>query len=209
MRAVNQHAEQEAHSTLKSPLLFGVLQDLEPDTRIEIMDLAPANAALLDYFSQFHCKLHLPGCRDELLGLGSHGNENEEDEVEPPLSHKLQSLMPLHDSDRSVLNLLLLWDLTNYLEQSVLTALIEHLSPYISEHTILHTYIHTRQTMPEQPGDYHLSPQHHVTFDLSTQWTAPSPMYHQALLNKVFSPFRVSRGMLLANGFQEYILRTA
>jgi len=32
-------------------------------------------------------------------------------------------------------------------------------------------------------------------------------MYYQELLHKLLSPFRIERGMLLANGLQEYILR--
>lgn len=202
MRSVKQRAEQEAHYTLTSPLLFGVLQALEPDTRVEVMELAPANCALLDYFSQFPAKLFLPGCRNELLGLGT-----SESEAGPPLSQTLQRLIPLQERDRHSLKLLLLWDLTNYLEKSVLSALIEHLSPLFSKLTVLHTYIHTRQTMPALPGDYRLAAGQTVMVDMPAPWTAPSPVYHQALLNKVLSPFRVERGMLLANGFQEYILR--
>ena len=70
MRAVNQHAEQETRYQLKSPLLFGALQSLDPETRVQVLDLAPANAALLDYFSQFHCKLYLPPLMLQIIALG-------------------------------------------------------------------------------------------------------------------------------------------
>ena len=33
------------------------------------------------------------------------------------------------------------------------------------------------------------------------------PMYYQERLHKLFAPFRVDRGMLLANGLQEYVMR--
>ena len=201
MRAVNQHAEQETHYRLKSPLLFGVLQALEPETRVEVLDLAPANADLLDYFSQYHCKLHLPGCRDELLTLGM-----TDDEANRPLPREFNRLIPLQNGGTSTLDIVLLWDLPNYLDKQVLSALITYLTPHVTNHTVLHTYIHTRQTMPEQPGDYRLSLENNVLVDMPAIGNASSPMYYQELLHKVFAPFRVKRGMLLANGLQEYIL---
>jgi hypothetical protein len=203
MRAVNRHTGQETRYNLNSPLLFGVLQALDPETRVDILDLAPANANMLDYFAQSHCKLHLPACRDELLTL-----RLTEDEVEPPLSRVFETCLPLPDSDNNPLDLLLLWDLPNYLDKQVLSALITYLAPYTGKRTVLHTYIHTRQSMPAQPGDYRLTLEKNVLVDMPAAWTATSPMYYQELLHKILAPFRVERGMLLANGLQEYILRT-
>lgn len=202
MRAVNQAAEQETRYRMNSPLLFGVLQALDPESRVDILDLAPVNADLLEYFSQYHCKLHLPACRDELLTLCI-----KDDEVDRSLSREFKRSIPLPDSDNNTLDLLLLWDLPNYLDKQVLSALITYLAPYTSKRTVLHTYIHTRQSMPAQPGDYRLTSEKNVLVDMPAAWTAISPMYYQELLHKVFAPFRVERGMLLANGLQEYILR--
>lgn len=201
MRSVNQPAEQETRYQLNSPLLFGVLHSFATDSCIEVLDLAPANTCLLDYFSQYHCLLHLPGCRDELLAF--HFN----DEEEPPIASVLKRCLPMHNSKQGALDILLLWDLPNYLHIGVLSALISHLTRNFSERTVIHTYIHTRQTMPERPGVYTLAQDKHVTVEMQTAWTAKSPMYYQELLHKVFAPFRVDRGMLLANGLQEYILR--
>jgi len=203
MRAVNSVAEQEACYRMNSPLLFGVLQALDPDSRVELLDLAPSNANLLDYCSQYHCKLHLPGCRDELLRL--HDTEGENQTL---LSDVFKRCIPLHSRDPHTLDLLLLWDLPNYLDKPVLSAFIAHLMPYVDSGTVLHTYIHTRQTMPEYPGNYRLTQENTVMVEMSAAWNVSSPAYYQELMNKVFAPFRVDRGMLLANGMQEYILRT-
>ncbi len=202
MRAVNQPAEQETSYSLKSPLLFGVLQDLEPDIRIDVLDLNPAYPGILEFFSQYHCKLYLPGSKDQLLAV-----QPDEEEEDNTLTGKIESCFPLQADRQNAFNLVLLWDLPNYLDQRVLPALIEYLASQADEHTILHSYIHTRQTMPAQPGDYRLTPEQTVRVNLPAPWTASSPAYHQAMLNKLFSPFRVTRGMLLANGLQEYILR--
>jgi hypothetical protein len=202
MRAVKPLAEQETRYSMNSPLLFGVLQALDSESRVDILGLTPANADLLDYFSQYHCKLHLPGCRDELLLLRvTDGEEN------PPWSEVFKKFIPLPNSDNDTLDLVLLWDLPNYLDKPVLSALIAYLAPHVSKRTVLHTYIHTRQSMPAQPGDYSLTREKNVMVEMPAAWNASSPMYYQELLHKIFTPFRVDRGMLLANGLQEYILR--
>jgi len=200
MRAVNQPAEQETRYLLNSPLLFGVLQSLDAEALVCVLDLAPVNGQLLEYFSAYHCKLILPGYRDALLAL-----RPPEDESQPPLASVLASELPLPQS--APLDLILLWDLPNYLDKDVLTALITYLLPHVDDHTVLHMYLHTRQRMPSQPGDYRLSPEQAVMVELSALGTATSPKYYQELLHKIVAPFRIARGMLLGNGLQEYILR--
>jgi hypothetical protein len=202
MRAVNQLTEQESRYSFKSPLLFGVLQALDPETRIEVLDLASANTDSIDFFSRYHCKLYLPGCRTELLR-----HENTDDTTMESWSHRFENCLSWPSHSHPSLDLILLWDLPNYLDKHVLADFIKYLGPYCTQHTLLHTFIHTRQTMPVTPGDYRLMSDLTVLAELNSSWNATSPMYYQELLHKIFAPFRVDRGMLLANGLQEYILR--
>jgi hypothetical protein len=201
MRAVISLAEQETRYAMNSPLLFGVLQALDPESRAEVLDLAPANAELLDYFAAYRCKLHLPGCRDALLK-----HRIAEDATEYSLSAVFNSLVPFADDDNNSLDLILLWDLPNYLDKRILSAFVDYLMPRLDHASVLHTYIHTRQNMPEYPGEFRLTQNDSIMVDMPAAWSAHSPMYYQELLHKVFAPFRVIRGMLLANGLQEYIL---
>ena len=200
MRAAGLHAGQQTRYDMNSPLLSGVLAALEEDARVEVLDLTPANAGLLEYFARYHCKLYLPACRDALCQVPA----GEPDELEK-IPQILQRLLPLRAQDG--LDLLLLWDLPNYLHREVLKGLIRHLLPQLSRGAVLHTYIHTRQTMPQQPGNFTLTADGKVSVDLAGQGTLASPMYYQELLHKLLDPFRVERGMLLANGLQEYVLR--
>ena len=200
MRAVNQPAGQETHYRLNSPLLFGALQSLDPEARLGILDLAPANGQLLAYFSTQHCKFILPGCRDALLALRSTGVEGQ-----PPLAEVIARHLPLLQQE--TLDVILLWDLPNYLDKAVLSALIAHLVPHVHERSVLHLYLHTRQVMPAHPGEFRLGNDAVVLVELAAPWTATSPMYYQESLHRLVAPFRIERGMLLANGLQEYFLR--
>lgn len=202
MRAASLHATQQSCYEMNSPLLFGVLAALEEDVRVGVLDLIPAHAGLLEYFARYHCKLFLPGCRDALCALPA---DEPEETAKLPGALKQLLLLPPHATP--VLDMLLLWDLPNYLQRDVLMALINHLLPYLSPRAVLHTYIHTRQSMPQQPGSFSLTPDEKVSVDLTGQWDRTSPMYYQEILHKLLAPLRVERGMLLANGLQEYILR--
>lgn len=202
MRSVNQGNGQESHYHLNSPLLFAALTALDPEIRVDVLDLTPAMPEHLDYFRDYAVRLELPGCDTELL------KNREEEELESgKLIRLIKQLIPETAKTQKPLDAILLWDLPNYLHKKMLSALIQYLLPRTNQSSLIHTYIHTRQSMPEQPAKYSLLQDNKVLVDIDTDWTARSPMYYQELLHKVFDPFRVERGMLLANGMQEYILR--
>jgi len=205
MREVKQLAEQETRYSINSPLLFGVLSALDPETRFNVLDLSPANPELVEYFSGYRCKLVLPGCRDELLDL----KPDEEDASKPTIETEINASLPSRAAGELPLNLILLWDLPNFLDKRVLRALAAQLAERCDHNTVLHTYIHTRQNMPDQPADYRLMPDNHILVDIAGTWNTPCPMYYQEMLHKLLAPFRIVRGMLLSNGLQEYILRPA
>jgi len=208
MREVRQLAEQEERYSINSPLLFGALAALDPEKRIEVMDLSPANPQLIEYFNQYHCKLYLPACRDALLELTSRNQAAEtEDEAKPVLDAEVRSCLQTGTEINMPLNVILLWDLPNYLDKRVLSELIAQLAKFSDPNTVLHIYIHTRQSMPDRPADYRLMPDNRIMAKMPGQWHTDCPMYYQELLHKVMAPFRVVRGMLLSNGLQEYILR--
>ena len=202
LQTINQGNAQESRYQLNSPLLFAALSALDPEKRVDMLDLTPAMPEHLDYFRDYAVRLELPGCGAELL------KPRDEDELDnEPLERLCKRLIPSPANSQKPLDVILLWDLPNYLDKRVLSALIQYLLPRTDRHSLIHTYIHTRQSMPAQPAEYRLSQDNKVQVDIDSEWTARSPMYYQELLHKVFKPFRVERGMLLANGMQEYILR--
>lgn len=202
MRAVNQGTGQESRYHLNSPLLFAALSALDPETRVDLLDLTPATPEHLSYFRDYAVRLELPGCHASLL------EKREEEELEnEKLDNLFERLMPSPAASNKPLDIILLWDLPNYLDKKIVSALIQYLLPRTGVHTLIHTYIHTRQSMPAHPAEYRLLQENKVLVDIDSDWSAKSPMYYQELLHKVFKPFRVERGMLLSNGMQEYIFR--
>ena len=146
--------------------------------------------------------MYLPSCRDALQGICL-----EELDTEHKLNRALIKILGFRKQDKISLDLLLLWDLPNYLDGKVLRAIIEYLLPHCSDDAILHIYIHTRERMPVKPGTYTIGSSNKVCVKRNSSEKTQSPMYYKESLQKALSPFLVQRGVLLSNGVQEYLLK--
>ncbi len=192
-------ANQEDGLTMGSPLLFGALQSLTEQPHYTVWDPQPATQGLLDYFSLSCCTLYLPACRDALCQLPIEEAESSLDTVFP-------QLFSFDDASFKPIKLLLLWDLPNYLQPSVLSALIQYLTPRLDPHVVIHSFIYTSQSMPETPALFRFVEQQKLHVVSTSVRTCTCPMYYQEKLHKLFNPFRVQRSILLSNGIQEYVL---
>lgn len=199
MAVATQSARQTGGFAMNSPLLFGLLNNLSPENFYQVLDVLPASQGIIDYFSDVHCKLYLPGCSRQLYSLAQQQTEPEENP-----DYDVARLLGLEGTAGTSLDLILLWDLPNYLENGVLRALIEYLSGYTAKRAVLHCYIHTRQTMPAQPGRFSLQADDSLWVEYD-DGSCACPLYYQQMLNKLFYPFRVERSILLASGLQEYL----
>ena len=196
-----QQFNQESGLEVNSPILFELLNIFQQENYYEILDVFPASQSIVDSFSDFHCKLYLPGCGNELYAMKS-------DQYDTPnkLHRAFVTQFGFYKKHRSSLNVILLWDLPNYLDKQIMTALVDYLIDHVNEEVKLHFYIHTRQQMPSSPGVYSILPGAKVWLENNAESTIKSPLYFQESLQTLFQPFKVIRSMQLSSGLQEYIL---
>lgn len=187
---------------INSPLLYEHLYGLPEDGYFQFLDVTPATPGLLAFFAQFHCRLYLPGCVDELWRMDSDKLQTA-DLLQTALSQNLR----LAQGKPARLDVILLWDLINYLQQPVVTALIEYLLAYTCDTTVIHSYIHTRQSMPAAPGRYQFTADGGINVETQTDSVSVCPAYYQEVLHKLMKPFVVQRSILLSNGVQEYLFQ--
>lgn len=187
---------------MNSPLLFEALENLSQTGYFQLLDIMPANPSLLDVLSEHHCKLFLPGCIKQLMCLRT-------SELDTPqkLQRALHKEFGFYRDIQVKLDLLLLWDLPNYLPNPVLSALIEYLLPYTNSNARLHCYIYTGQEMPDVPASYQLAASQKIWIEPQSERTTSAPVLYQEALHKLLTPFVVQRSILLSNGLQEYVLR--
>ncbi|VAW96475.1 hypothetical protein MNBD_GAMMA21-1028 [hydrothermal vent metagenome] len=195
-------APQQSGYAMNSPLLFGLLDGYSEDTYYEILDVNPANQFQLDYFSRVHCKLYLPGSGQQLLAM----NPDEYD-TQTKINRALVKNLQLYKNKKTHLNLIMLWDLPNYLDTRLLNELVQFLMPHAQDDVMLHIYIQTRESMPGLPGHYTFQGDNKIWVENNSTNSIPCPMYYKDALQKILSPFVVQKGVLLSNGLQEYLLK--
>ena len=187
---------------INSPLLFSQIETCRDSDYLQLLDIAPANAHLLEYFQGIHCKLYLPGCTPALFEMSSTGWDTLNG-----CETFLQQQLGFKQGDKARLDLILLWDLPNYLPPDLLTDLIQYLLPFSHRQTRIHTYIYTRETMPQHPAHFCFEPQNKIRMQQAPEPRCTCPMYYKEMLQRLMVPFVIERGILLSNGMQEYLLR--
>jgi len=198
---VDQQVSQETGFAISSPILFDLLNSLSIEEHHEILDICPANQGVIDSFSSYYCKLYLPGCTKELCEMTS-----DKYDTTNKLYHAFTKTLGFNKEQRASLNVILLWDLPNYLDKQVMRSLIDYLSHHMHKRVKLHFYIHSQQQMPASLGSYTILPEGKVWLENSSDTTVKSPLYFQEALLTLFHPFKVKRSMLLSSGLKEYIL---
>jgi len=186
----------------KSPLLFSILDKIDIQKRYEILETGFASRDSINYFSQYWCKLYITDSAATLSAMNT-------DEFDTPykLNRALVKSMMLYKDKKASLDCLLFWDLPNYLQPDIFSALIAYLLPHTNPQTHLHCYLYTSRLMPELPGKYHILQNNQIKIEIDSPRTRTCPAYYQEALQKLTYPFKVKRSILHSNGLQEYLLR--
>ena len=186
---------------MNSPLLFETICLDNEEIRSEILDVMPTHQQLLDVFSGKCCKLYLPACFNELIQIDLNKMENAQ-----ALQVVLRRLFKLTEMNVTRLNLLLLWDLPNYLDPRIISELILVLLPHLDRQAHIHFYLNTQRTMPAVPSQYRFAGSDKVRVQTQSTQTLESPGYYKEALEQIFEPFIVKKSILLSSGVQEYLL---
>jgi hypothetical protein len=189
-----------AASETSSPLFHSLVERMDEDSRYEILDLGPATPENIAFFGRYHCRLNIADCLTDLVAL-----HKDEEDVEAQLGERVRSMLPPHADRR--FDIVLAWDVLNYLDKAVLRALIEDLSGSIDHNTQLHAYVYPRQSMPERPSRFRIFPDGSLAITPGAPAERPSPCYLQPELEKLMPGLTVQRSVLLKNGIQEYLFR--
>ena len=184
---------------LNAPLFHSIIQRLEGGGRWIVLDLGAARSNTIGLFGKFRCRLDIVDMADTLDSL-----RNESDRR--VLRQRVEdALLP---RGREPIDIVLCWDLINYLSQPALTAVMECIAARCKKGALAHGLIYySTRTMPQQPGCFvpvdalrlaNLSP---------PGAERPSPRYSPEDLARCMPGYTVERGRLLRNGMQEFLFR--
>ncbi len=196
-----QHASSPALSgptIYRSLALNALLQQLEPGRKYQILDLGQALGENLSFWSQYPVKIYLP---DFYRSFISATQATAGDEVSSEfLLHQTLPFAPDCHFD-----IILGWDLFNYLEPAQLESFIRVLSRMCHPGTYVFLLISTLQQIPAVPYRFKILDRERLVYENLTTETRPCPRYQPRDVKLMMAGFEVLVSFLLRHGMQEYL----
>lgn len=189
--------EAEIHSSVGFNIVYNQVQG---HPRLSVLDLGSAYASNLQFLSQGFRSLHI-AIEDLYETLSSFDFF---DPREPRTYDAVYGyVFPYGEETR--FDLILGWDLFNYLEELELAALVRHLDRFCHPGTLLFTMISTNRHIPERPIRFQIIDSQRLRYEYLSSLQRTSPQYHRADLNRMMPHFRLFSSYRLRNGFKEYV----
>jgi hypothetical protein len=192
----------ETVSAFKAPLLDRLLSPPEdPERRNVVLDLGAVSQAMLDRLSSSR------PCRIEIADLYNFGGLPEVEQIassEEQNPELIAQLLP--PASEEPLDLILFWDLPNYLSLPALTLFIDFLSRRAAPGCRVHMLVaYSKREMSEMPARYVPAVDGNLIQSLVSDELTQAPRYSPEDIGTALGNFRYERGVLLANGMQEFV----
>ena len=184
-------------SVYKSLGLSTLLRFLRDDRKHTILDLGPALGANVEFWARHPCRLYIEDFYRDFTARAAEENEEE------PKGANLADLMPFNDE--TSFDIVLTWDLFNYLNLAQLESLVRHVSHFCKPGAALFALISSQPDIPDQPTVFRILDTERMAYETRTQTTRPCPRHQPRELAKAMGLFQVSSSFLLRNGIQEYV----
>ena len=193
----------EPAASFKAPLLDRILDHGEdPGPRIVALDLGPPCQALIDRIGQ-----NRSSCRIEIADLFANRGLQILDDPEAIEEHGpalLDELLPRPNAEP--VGLVLCWDLPNYLSLAALKLLCSVLGQRAAPDCKLHMLVtYSKREMAAEPARYVPGSESGLTQTCTNIATTAAPRYSPEDIGRAVGRFEYERGVLLANGMQEFV----
>jgi hypothetical protein len=175
-----------------------LFRQLRKDRRYHILELGPAIGQNVDFLAQFSCRIRVEDLYHTLVSFDylSSGDN-------PDYEAVFQYLLPYDRTTR--FDIVLAWDVLNYLERHEFEYLMKHLSRFCHNGSVLFALIATVKHMPDRPGLFTILDENNLRYENRCTVFRPCPRYHDADLKKLMPTFRIYNSYLLRNGMKEYL----
>ncbi len=177
--------------------LQALCQKLQGVFTCNILELGPVRSGNIQFWSQFSPSIYVADLRSSLPLPVLPSEESEF--VEPDWDHLLG--LPKNQS----YDVILAWDLLNYLDLPVVASLMKYLKRFCRPGTILFCLIFDQKEMPEKITVYGIADESHLKYEYagSEMWVCPRHQPHA--LAGVMTQFHTSESFRLRNGIAEYL----
>ena len=183
----------DEHQSLALPALCRGLET----GRQRILDLGPAIGSNVAFYSGLPCNLFIADLHDALFPGHAEGVMRRRDQFDELLASELPG-----DGD---FDLILAWDLLNYLDEDELRSLSRHLAAVSSPGAVLFALVSTRKVMPNKPAVFRIVDPSRLAYQTDPRVKREAPRYKEPALDRAMPEFSVESTYLLRNGMQEYL----
>jgi SAM-dependent methyltransferase len=185
--------------TVHQSLALAALFDEIRGRRVTVLDLGSAVGSNVEFLSQYGCKLYI---EDLYAALSSRFSSGEEGDIAGP--EFFAEFLSLPDDTR--FDVILAWDLFNYLRRKELAYFGEVLRRYTQPGALAFALMSYHKQIPAQPYRFKIQDERTLVYDRRTAAERPSPRFVPYEVTGLLKGFHVDRSFLLQHGIQEYLL---
>ncbi|MCC5794246.1 MAG: hypothetical protein JJT85_05855 [Chromatiales bacterium] len=190
-----------APGPLRAPLFAELIRRIPLDRRQVVLDLGPVRPETVSLFSAYRCRMEIADLAPQLARLNAPIGEDE-----PGLEARIAEALPAERGEP--VDIVLGWDLFNYLERPVLTALMDVIASRCRPGSLVHFLLaYSSPRMAAVPGRFAPGAEGQLLHEPQTREEKAAPRYSPEDLAHCLQDFQVVRAMLLKNGMQEFLYR--
>lgn len=190
-------------AALKAPLFRLLVDRLEAGGRHVILDLGAASTPMLSLLGRFRCRVDIA----DLASDGGIERMNAEADGDDRVA-RAELFLPERRGNDDAFDLVLCWDLPNYLKPAALSALMSAIAARARSDALVHALIvYSERSMPDRPGRFVPDEDLKLVNRGGPVAEIKAPRYSPEDLGRIMGKFGIDRAMLLANGMQEFLFR--
>lgn len=186
----------EIHRSPGLAALFEAIRRKGPGLRI--LDLGPAVGSNVDFLSQLGCKLYI---EDLFASRSAASSMIGEGEILGADFFEQLFTQP----EETDLDVVLIWDLLNYLKRRELPLLGEQLRRRVKPGGLLFALASNQKQIPAQPIRFRIHSEDQLGYERRSTTERPGPRHTPADVQVSMKGFRVDRSYLLRHGMQEFL----
>lgn len=180
-------------------MFSSLIKRLQTGGRWVVLDLGTVHSATIRELGKFRCRLEFVELADGLDSLNG--------EIDPRrIRQTADALLPPRRTEQT--DIVLCWDLINYLNQPALTAVMECIALRCKRGALAHGLVYySAKSMPQRPSTFIPVDDQHILQQLNPGIERPAPRYSPEDLARCMPRYSVERGRLLRNGMQEFLFK--
>ena len=176
-----------------------VLRRLMEKRRARVLDLGAAIGSNVAFVGRYAPKLYIADLYNTIRSRVG-GLPKDHKQLERLLAKELPS------AELGPFDLILAWDLMNYLSGEQMVSLGRHLARLCRQDSLVFALITNSKEMPSQPIRFRIVDTDTLSYTIDSSLERPSPLLKEPDLKRWLPDFKVETSFLLRNGFQEYVL---